>query len=204
MLVFAVTLAVPASAGDGWPVLRSASLKVDVTNVGHYSGNFALETDLGDWFSLSVPFNWALVFHEEGAWKAGTLLVCPEVRYWPVGTYDGPFVGAHFPIQANNVYAGREWPGAKPETTVGPWGGGIGAGYRWHLPEPVSFLALEAGVGGGVYGGLYYCQPRWGAQSLRKVTSQGIAYGVDQVYLNMVFTLGKRPRKDAPKLHLYL
>lgn len=204
LLSLAVLLASAQAALADRPVLRSLSLKVDVTNIGHYSGNFGIETDLGDWFSLSVPLNWALVFHEGRAWKAGTLYFAPEVRYWPKTTYDGFYVGVHVPVQIDNVYAGAEWPGTKNDTTFGPWGGGIGVGYRYHLPGQWSFLALEAGIGAGMYGSCYYYQPRWGYEKLRHIDFSKMSYGLDQLFFNVVITFGKRPVHGSLPLHLYL
>lgn len=203
-VLLASAQAVRADGFSDRGVLRSISLKVDVTNIGHYSGNFGVETDLGDWFSLSVPFNWALVFHEGKAWKAGTLYLAPELRYWPGKTYDGLYVGVHIPVQANNVYAGDEWPGTKLDTTFGPWGGGIGVGYRYHLPGQWSFLAFEAGIGAGMYGGRYFYQPRWGYETLRHAEPFRTSYGIDQLFINVVITLGKRPVHGSLPLHLYL
>lgn len=207
----AALLSCPFAASAGRPVLRSLTVKTDVTRIGHYSGNFALETDLGDWFSLAVPFYWSLVMKDPdyGAWKADCLYFAPEARFWFKGLYDGFFAGVHVPVQVNDVYTSKYPSDARIGTTTGPFGAGLGGGYRFNLPGRMSWLALEAGLGVGYYGsgkrGGRYAEfiPDYRLKGLRYMTPGGEMIGLDQAYLSVVVTIGKHPRPDY-QLHLYL
>ena len=211
--VAAFLLASSLTASAGRPLLRSVAFKTDVTRIGHYSGNFAVETDLGDWFSLAVPFYWSLVMRhpEQKAWKADCLYFAPEARYWFKGVYDGVFAGVHVPVQVNNVYTSAYPSDERLASSTGPFGAGICGGYRFNLPGWMSWLSIEAGVGVGYYGSgkrggqLYGAEfvPDYRLGFLRCTLPNGEVIGLDQAHISLVITLGKRPVPQYD-LHLYL
>ncbi|MBQ8773476.1 MAG: DUF3575 domain-containing protein [Muribaculaceae bacterium] len=116
-------------------------------------GNAALEVDLAEQWSVTLPVYYSACNYFTQDIKFRTLAIQPEVRYWlrpaAVGN-DGWFVGAHASVASYNLAVNGGYRVQDHNQNTPAIGGGLSIGYRmplcannrWHV---------EFSLGAGVY-----------------------------------------------------
>lgn len=134
---------------------KHLTLKTNVLGWALTGSNIAVEVDLAEHFSISVPFYYSggLDYFKETIKFRGIVLQ-PEFRYYPWLTDDksngGFFAGAHFGLgwynfALNGDYRIQDHKGNRPAI-----GGGLGLGYTLKFKKHPRW-GMEFTLGAGVY-----------------------------------------------------
>ena len=128
---------------------RGIHLKTNLLTWGLLEANIAVEAELTDHLSLSVPVYYTALDWFNVRTKFRVLGTQPELRWWPLQGFKGPFVAAHGSFGWYNV----SWKSSRYRyqdrgTRSPAYGGGINAGWKFHLDRHHRW-GLEFSVGAG-------------------------------------------------------
>ena len=112
--------------------------------------NLAIEADLAQHWSFSLPVSYAAWNYFSSSIKFRTLSFYPEMRYWASAENDGWFAGVHYGMAWYNfcidkAYRTQDKGGHTPAV-----GGGATVGYRLPLSKNNRWK-MELSLGIGVY-----------------------------------------------------
>lgn len=166
------------------------TLKTNAIGWGLGMINGAVEFDLTDHMSISLPLYWSAWNYFSQTLKFRVFAFQPELRYYFGDNYDSWFAGAHFGtawynVALNGEYRYQDHAGGAPAL-----GGGLAVGYRLPLTRS-GRLNLEFSLGAGVYR-LHYDRFRNEPNGLLVDTNEKTAFGIDQASVSLTYTLGKK------------
>ena len=112
--------------------------------------NLAVEVDLAEHWSLSIPVYYSALNYFTETIKFRTLGTQPEVRYWIKPENQGLFVGAHASVASYNVAVSGDYRYQDHDGKEPAWGGGLNVGYRLPISKDNRW-GVEFSLGAGVY-----------------------------------------------------
>ncbi len=194
VVLFAVGAAVaaqsqPRAAGGPFPRIN---LKTNLFSDATTSLSLGAEVRTGARSSLEFPFSYnPFTFSQNRKWKH--ILVQPELRWWPRGTFDRHFWGLHAHYAFYNVGNLPHGPFSQymKDHRFEGWlaGAGISYGYRWNFDYR---WALEATVGVG-YAYLDYDKFTCGRCGELLASETKHYFGPTKVGLSLILGLGRKP-----------
>lgn len=173
------------------------NLKTNAIGWAMAASNAAIEFDMVEHWSLTLPLYWSSWNYFTSTLKFRTLTFQPEVRYWLSEDNDGWFAGAHFGlgwfnVATNGEYRVQDHDGRNPAT-----GGGLAAGYRLPIGRS-KHLSLEMTLGAGAYK-VYYDKFHNEPNGLMTGSVKKTWFGIDQAAVSLVYSLGHTNRKGGRK-----
>lgn len=134
---------------DGRPVSRRILLKTNIPAWACLWQNLAFEIDILPHWSFELPVYWSPYDYGKRTLKFRTFSIIPKFRYWTSADNDGFFLDIHGGFAYYNIAlaGGKRYQDHDGNTPA--LGGGIGAGYRFRLPDPR--WKIEVALGAGVY-----------------------------------------------------
>lgn len=137
---------------DEWT--RHLHLKTNAIGWVLAIANAAVEVDLANHFSFTLPVYYSALDYFTSTIKFRTLAFQPEVRYWTNGDNTGFFAGGHFGLAWYNIAVNGDKRYQDHDGNSPAIGGGVSVGYR----KPVSKNGkwhIEFTIGAGVYSTRY-------------------------------------------------
>lgn len=113
-------------------------------------GNAAVEADICQHFSFTLPVYYSALNYFTRTLKFRTFAIQPELRYWFSPENNGWFVGAHFGLAYYNYAVKGDWRIQDHNRETPAIGGGVSGGYRMPLGKKNRWH-LEFTLGAGVY-----------------------------------------------------
>lgn len=137
---------IPETAG--WN--RKLHLKTNAIGLGMAIANVAVEVDLAEHWSITLPIYYSAWDYFKSTIKFRTLAVQPELRHWLSGKNDGFFAGAHFGVAYYNFAFDGEYRYQDHKSKTPAIGGGVGIGYRLPISRDNRW-GVEFSLGAGVH-----------------------------------------------------
>lgn len=162
---------------------RRLYLKTNLFGWGLAVGNIAVEADLADRWSLSLPIYYSGVDYFIRRVKFRTFTVQPELRYWPQTTCGQWFVGLHLGMAYYNIATGGDYRRQDHDGDSPAWGGGVSTGWRVPVGRR---LRLELSIGAGVYR-LHYDKFRNSGDGRLEQTRRRTYLGVDNLSVSFAY-----------------
>lgn len=156
---------------EGWS--RKLHLKSNLIGWGMAMANAAVEVDVKEHWSVTLPVYFSGWNYFKSTIKLRTFALQPEVRYWLSESNDGLFGGAHFGVAYYNLAFDDEYRYQDHNRETPALGGGVSIGYRLPISKD-SRWRMEFALGAGVYSLHYdkfYNTPR---------TKDGLMVGSDK------------------------
>ena len=185
---------VHTSQSENWT--SQLHVKTNVLGLGMGIANAAVEVDICEHLSLTVPVYFSAWDYFKPTLKFRTFSVQPEVRYWFNRHNEGWFLGVHFGWGHYNYALNGDYRYQDHKQETPSMGGGAAMGYRTHLSKNKRWK-LEFAVGGGAYPSRYdkfhnTTDTKKGLMVASDV--EKMYYGVDQiaVSLSYAFDLKKK------------
>ena len=171
---------------------RRLSVKTNALGWALSVANAAVEIDLSEHWSFTLPVYWSAMNYFCSEWKFRTLSFQPEVRYHFKPDNGGWFVGTHFGISWYNISTGGSYRTQDHDGNSPAIGGGLSAGYKMPLFGSRRWQ-LEFTLGLGVYS-LHQDKFDNRRNGLLVRTEKKTYVGPDQlsVSLSYFFDLGKQ------------
>ena len=192
----ATVVEVPAVVEDDW--YRKMYIKTNAPAWAMAWVNAAVEFDLAQHWSASLPFYWAGWDYFKRDLKFRTFAFVPEVRFWPKKDNTGFFVNAHFGVAYYNYAKQGEYRYQDHGGHTPALGGGVGIGYRFYFCKNKRWT-IEAAVGAGVYRldyDLFLNYPNGPLVGREKHTF----FGIDQAALTFSYSFGlRKARKEVAR-----
>lgn len=138
----------PVAQDGEW--LRKLYVKTNAPAWGLLLANTAIEIDVAPHWSVQLPVYYSGVnyFHSDAKFR--TFALIPEIRFWPGADNCGFYANAHLGLAWYNYAKGGDYRYQDHLRRTPAYGGGIGAGYRFHFCNNRRWT-LEASLGAGVY-----------------------------------------------------
>lgn len=194
MTVFSVSAQsrTPESPVSTW------ALKTNLLYDATATFNLGAEFRLGDGSSLDIPVSYnPWTWKENRKWKH--ILVQPELRWWPKGTFRRHFWGVHAHYAFYNVGNLPHGPFSTymQANRFEGWlvGAGISYGYRWNFRNPR--WALEATVGAG-YAYMDYDRFACGRCGEKLGSETKHYFGPTKAGVSLILALGEK-EEPAPR-----
>lgn len=172
-------------------------LKTNAIGWAMAASNAAIEFDMVEHWSFTLPLYWSSWNYFSSTLKFRTLTFQPEVRYWLSEDNDGWFAGATFGlgwfnVATNGEYRIQDHDGHNPAV-----GGGIATGYRLPLGRS-KHLSLEMTLGAGAYK-VYYDKFHNEPNGLMAGSVRKTWFGIDQAAVSLVYSFGNNRQKGGRK-----
>lgn len=168
---------------------RHIYVKTNLLGWGLLVTNLAVEIDMGNYFSATLPIYYSGWNYFTQTIKFRTFAVQPELRYWPWGNNDGLFAGAHMGLAYYNIATNGDWRYQDHNRETPAIGGGISIGYRMPISKNNRWK-MEFSVGAGVYQ-LHYDKFNNTAETkdgLLVDSNKKTYWGIDQAAVSIVYT----------------
>ncbi len=160
--------------------------------------NLGVEFRTGPKNSLEIPINWNPWSFNGGVTKIKHILVQPEFRWWPNGTFNGNFFGIHAHGAYYNVGGLPHGPFTQymKDHRFEGWlaGAGLSWGYRWNFNR---FWGLEVTLGIG-YAYLDYGKYPCGKCGVLIENETKHYFGPTRAGITLIFGLGSK-KKAVPE-----
>lgn len=188
------TVATLATEPEGWR--RHLYVKTNAIGWAMAVTNIAVEVDLAEHWSFTLPLYWSSWNYFKSTLKFRTLTLQPEARYWFSENNDKWFAGAHFGLGWYNFATGGEYRTQDHGGHSPAIGGGIAAGYRLPVSRDKCWK-LEFSLGAGLYR-LHYDKFRNEPDGLLVRTEKKTWFGIDQAAVSVAyaFDLGGKEARD--------
>lgn len=168
-------------------------LKTNVLGLGLAMVNTAVEIDLMQHLSLTLPIYYSAWNYFKQTIKFRTLMTQPELRYWLSENNEGLFVGAHFVLAQYNIAVDGNYRYQDHDTKTPSLGGGISLGYRMPISKNNKW-SIEFMIGGGVYG-LHY-DTYYNVEDGKYIDTNKKTYcGIDNAAINITYKFDLNRRK---------
>lgn len=168
-------------------------LKTNVLGLGLAMVNTAVEIDLMQHLSLTLPIYYSTWNYFKQTIKFRTLMTQPELRYWLSENNEGLFVGAHFVLAQYNIAVDGNYRYQDHDTKTPSLGGGISLGYRMPISKNNKW-SIEFMIGGGVYG-LHY-DTYYNVEDGKYIDTNKKTYcGIDNAAINITYKFDLNRRK---------
>lgn len=168
-------------------------LKTNVLGLGLAMVNTAVEIDLMQHLSLTLPIYYSAWNYFKQTIKFRTLMTQPELRYWLSENNEGLFVGAHFVLAQYNIAVDGNYRYQDHDTKTPSLGGGISLGYRMPISKNNKW-SIEFMIGGGVYG-LHY-DTYYNVEDGKYIATNKKTYcGIDNAAINITYKFDLNRRK---------
>lgn len=168
-------------------------LKTNVLGLGLAMVNTAVEIDLMQHLSLTLPIYYSVWNYFKQTIKFRTLMTQPELRYWLSENNEGLFVGAHFVLAQYNIAVDGNYRYQDHDTKTPSLGGGISLGYRMPISKNNKW-SIEFMIGGGVYG-LHY-DTYYNVEDGKYIDTNKKTYcGIDNAAINITYKFDLNRRK---------
>lgn len=125
-------------------------VKTNILGLGLAIANAAVEVDLFNHCSITLPVYYSAWDYFKTTIKFRTLSVQPELRYWIKECNDGLFAGAHFGLSYYNIALDGDYRYQDHNRETPALGGGVSFGYRFPISRNGRWKA-EFSLGAGVY-----------------------------------------------------
>ena len=129
-------------------------LKTNVLGLGLAMVNTAVEIDLMQHLSLTLPIYYSAWNYFKQTIKFRTFAVQPELRYWLSEENDGFFGGVHFGLAYYNFAFDGDYRYQDHNRETPAIGGGVSIGYRLPISKNNRWR-VEFSLGAGVYSNHY-------------------------------------------------
>ena len=159
--------------------------KTNAIGWGMLISNLAVEADLAQHWSATLPIYYSAMNYFTSTVKFRTLCFQPEVRYWLNENNQGWFGGAHLGLAWFNYAKGGDWRYQDHNRKTPLWGGGVSGGYRKAISRNQRWF-LEFSLGTGVYKlhyDIFYNEPNGRRIETRKRTF----FGIDQAAVTLAY-----------------
>lgn len=168
-------------------------LKTNVLGLGLAMVNTAVEIDLMQHLSLTLPIYYSAWNYFKQTIKFRTLMTQPELRYWLSENNEGLFAGAHFGLAYYNIATDGDYRYQDHDTKTPSLGGGISLGYRMPISKNNKW-SIEFMIGGGVYG-LHY-DTYYNVEDGKYIDTNKKTYcGIDNAAINITYKFDLNRRK---------
>ena len=168
-------------------------LKTNVLGLGLAMVNTAVEIDLMQHLSLTLPIYYSAWNYFKQTIKFRTLMTQPELRYWLSEENDGFFGGVHFGLAYYNFAFDGDYRYQDHDTKTPSLGGGISLGYRMPISKNNKW-SIEFLIGGGVYG-LHY-DTYYNVEDGKYINTNKKTYcGIDNAAINITYKFDLNRRK---------
>lgn len=168
-------------------------LKTNVLGLGLAMVNTAVEIDLMQHLSLTLPIYYSAWNYFKQTIKFRTLMTQPELRYWLSENNEGLFAGAHFGLAYYNFAIDGDYRYQDHDTKTPSLGGGISLGYRMPISKNNKW-SIEFMIGGGVYG-LHY-DTYYNVEDGKYIDTNKKTYcGIDNAAINITYKFDLNRRK---------
>lgn len=168
-------------------------LKTNVLGLGLAMVNTAVEIDLMQHLSLTLPIYYSAWNYFKQTLKFRTFAVQPEFRYWLSEENDGFFGGVHFGLAYYNFAFDGDYRYQDHDTKTPSLGGGISLGYRMPISKNNKW-SIEFLIGGGVYG-LHY-DTFYNVEDGKYINTNKQTYcGIDNAAINITYKFDLNRRK---------
>lgn len=168
-------------------------LKTNVLGLGLAMVNTAVEIDLMQHLSLTLPIYYSAWNYFKQTIKFRTLMTQPELRYWLSENNEGLFAGAHFGLAYYNIAIDGDYRYQDHDTKTPSLGGGISLGYRMPISKNNKW-SIEFMIGGGVYG-LHY-DTYYNVEDGKYIDTNKKTYcGIDNAAINITYKFDLNRRK---------
>ena len=128
---------------------RNLYLKTNLLTWGLLEANIAVEAELTDHLSLSIPVYYTALDWFNVRTKFRVFGTQPELRWWFQRGFRGPFIAAHGSFGWYNVtWKSSRYRYQDRSTHTPAYGGGLNLGWKVHLDRRHRW-GLECSVGGG-------------------------------------------------------
>lgn len=175
--------------GDEWT--RHLYLKSNAIGWAMFISNIAIEVDLSERWSLSIPVYYSALNYMRRTRKFRTLACQPEIRYWITDRW---YAGAHFGVASYNfAVSSGEWRYQDHNAHTPALGGGISFG--WHKPLTANgcwLIELTAGL--GAYR-LHYDRFHNEANGRLASTDKRAFFGLDNAAVSIVYRFNLKTQK---------
>lgn len=174
---------------DGWT--RGLYLKTNAVGWALLVSNIAVEVDINERWSVTVPVYYSALDYGTRLRKLRTLAVLPEVRWWFAPKW---FAGAHFGYaQYNYALKSSDWRYQDHNGNTPALGGGVSLGWRTPLGKSRHWM-LELTAGAGCYRLKYdkfHNEPNGAMVS----TTSRTFFGVDNAAVTIVYRFDLKNRR---------
>ena len=129
---------------------RRLHIKTNAAALGLAMANAAVEMDLAEHWSVTLPVYYSAWDYFKQTIKFRTFAIQPEVRWWLSECNDGFFAGAHLGVAYYNFAFDGDWRYQDHNRNTPSIGGGVSAGYRFPISRNNRWR-MEFTLGAGVY-----------------------------------------------------
>jgi hypothetical protein len=164
---------------------RHVYLKTNAVGWGMLIANIAVEADLAEHWSFTLPFYYSALNYFSSDVKFRTACIQPEVRYWLSEENQGWFAGAHFGLGWFNYAKGGDWRYQDHNRNTPLMGGGLSGGYRLSVSKNHKWF-MEFSLGTGVYK-LHYDVFHNEPNGQRIDTRKRMFFGIDQAAVSFAY-----------------
>ena len=184
---------VPMTEDEIGDLHQGLYLKTNVLGLGLAMVNTAVEIDLMQHLSLTLPIYYSAWNYFKQTIKFRTFAVQPEFRYWLSENNEGFFAGAHFGLAQYNIAVDGNYRYQDHDTKTPSLGGGISLGYRMPISKNKKW-SIEFMIGGGVYG-LHY-DTFYNVEDGKYIDTNKKTYcGIDNAAINITYKFDLNRRK---------
>lgn len=181
--------AVEPPSADAWT--RGLYLKTNAVGWALLISNIAIEVDINEHWSATVPVYFSALNYGTRVRKFRTLAVQPEVRWWFAPKW---FAGAHFGYaQYNYALKSSDWRYQDHNGNTPALGGGVSLGWRTPLGKSRHWM-LELTAGAGCYR-LKYDKFHNEANGAMVSTTSRTFFGVDNAAVTVVYRFDLKNRR---------
>ena len=164
-------------------------LKTNVLGLGLAMVNTAVEIDLMQHLSLTLPIYYSAWDYFKSTIKFRTFAVQPEFRYWLSEENDGFFAGAHFGLAYYNFAFDGDYRYQDHNRETPAIGGGVSIGYRLPISKNNRWR-VEFSLGAGVYSNHYdkFHNTPGTKDGLMIESLKNTYWGIDQVAVSFSYS----------------
>ena len=169
---------------------RNMYLKINTIGVALAIANIAVEIDLAQHWSFTLPIYYSAWDYFKSTIKFRTLAFQPEFRYWLSKKNDGFFTGAHLGLAYYNFALDGTYRYQDHHRRTPAIGGGFNVGYRTPISKNQRWK-MEFSIGGGVYPLNYdkFYNTTQTKDGLMIGSVKKTYWGVDQAIVSLSYTL---------------
>ncbi len=162
-------------------------IKTNAIGWGMLISNIAVEADVAQHWSVSLPLYYSALNYFTSTVKFRTFTVQPEARYWFNPENTGLFVGAHLGMSFYNVAVNSSKRVQDHNGNSPALGGGLSVGYRMPLSKDKRWN-VEFTAGAGIYS-QHYDEFINEPNGLELTTKKGAYTGIDNIAVTFSYSL---------------
>lgn len=168
---------------------RKLHLKTNALGLGMGIANAAVEIDIANHWSFTLPVYYSAWDYFSTTVKFRTFSVQPEFRYWVLEKNDGFFTGAHLGYSYYNFAFDGSYRYQDHNRETPAIGGGVSIGYRLPVSRNNRWR-FEFSIGAGVYPLHYdkFYNDKDTKSGLMIESVKKTYWGVDQAAVSLLYT----------------